>query len=110
MEFGVCFVTCEGVILLHSRIFVLDHFDCAGRDLLLVLLRKTCQEKICCHALFCHAVRALTNDNRSRWESKLFPIIGHRPLQHRFLNYSKELRRALFAFDSYHVDRARGIN
>ncbi|XP_075733215.1 uncharacterized protein LOC142775603 isoform X3 [Rhipicephalus microplus] len=27
MEFGVCFVTCEGVILLHSRIFVLDHFD-----------------------------------------------------------------------------------
>ncbi|KAL3192897.1 hypothetical protein MRX96_058412 [Rhipicephalus microplus] len=62
------------------------------------------------HALFCHAVRALTNDNRSRWESKLFPIIGHRPLQHRFLNYSKELRRALFAFDSYHVDRARGIN
>ncbi|XP_075733213.1 uncharacterized protein LOC142775603 isoform X1 [Rhipicephalus microplus] len=85
MEFGVCFVTCEGVILLHSRIFVLDHFDCAGRDLLLVLLRKTCQEKICCHALFCHAVRALTNDNRSRWESKLFPIIGHRPLQVQYI-------------------------
>ncbi|KAH8009265.1 hypothetical protein HPB51_014234 [Rhipicephalus microplus] len=30
--------------------------------------------------------------------------------EHRFLNYSKEPRRALFAFDGYHVDRAQGIN
>ncbi|KAL3193780.1 hypothetical protein MRX96_000077 [Rhipicephalus microplus] len=30
--------------------------------------------------------------------------------EHRFLDYSKEPRRALFTFDGYNVDRARGIN
>ncbi|XP_075740649.1 uncharacterized protein LOC142786844 isoform X2 [Rhipicephalus microplus] len=30
--------------------------------------------------------------------------------EHRFLNNSREPRRAHFAFDGYHVDRARGIN
>ncbi|KAL3170609.1 hypothetical protein MRX96_014175 [Rhipicephalus microplus] len=31
-------------------------------------------------------------------------------IKHRFLNSSKEPRRALFAFDGYHVGRARGID
>ncbi|KAL3192626.1 hypothetical protein MRX96_058848 [Rhipicephalus microplus] len=41
---------------------------------------------------------------------KRWPCVRILNAEHRFLNYSKEPRRALFAFDGYHVDRAQGIN
>ncbi|KAL3189889.1 hypothetical protein MRX96_020234 [Rhipicephalus microplus] len=41
---------------------------------------------------------------------KRWPSVRILNAEHRYLNYSKEPRRALFAFDGYHVDRAQGIN
>ncbi|KAL3176458.1 hypothetical protein MRX96_010254 [Rhipicephalus microplus] len=41
---------------------------------------------------------------------KRWPCVRILNAKHRFLNYSKEPRRALFAFDGHHVDRARDIN
>ncbi|KAL3189985.1 hypothetical protein MRX96_020319 [Rhipicephalus microplus] len=41
---------------------------------------------------------------------KCWPCVRILNAKHRFLNYSKEPRHALFAFGGYQVYRARGIN